>query len=90
MMPWFPIAVVSALLAITVFAYECDQENKREEEQKRARDKIADLKNRISRLELEHDHLLPVLGMRNDQVRAMANEISSLRAELEKARRRAG
>lgn len=91
-MPLFiPVVVAaSALIAIAGVVYGCDQENKREEEQKRARDEIADLKNRISELEREHDHLLPVLGKRNDQVRALANKISRLRAELEEARRRAG
>ena len=89
-MPLIPLfIVVSTLLAITGFAYGCDQENKREEEQERARDEIAKLKNRISELERDHDRLLPVLGKSNDQVRALADEISRLRGELAEARRRA-
>ena len=83
------VVVASALLAIAGVAYGCDQENKREEEQERARDEIAKLKSRISELERKHGHLLPVLGKRNHQVRALADEISRLRAELEKVRRRA-
>ena len=90
-MPWLiPIAVVSALLAITGVAYGCDQENKREEEQKRARDEIAKLKKRISELERKRDRLLPQLGKKNHHVRTLADEISRLRVELEEARRRAG
>lgn len=89
-MPWLiPVAVASALLAFFGVAYGCDQENKREEEQERARDEIAKLKNRISELERDHDHLLPVLGKRNDQVRVLADEISRLRGVLAEARRRA-
>lgn len=90
-MPLFiPVVVVaSALVAIGGIVYGCDQENKREEEQERARDEIAKLKNRISELEREHDHLLPMLGKKNHQVRALADEISRLRGELAEARRRA-
>ena len=90
-MPLFiPVVVVaSALLAIAGVAYGCDQENKREEEQERTRDEIAKLKNRISEFEREHDHLLPMFGKKNHQVRALADEISRLRGELAEARRRA-
>ena len=90
-MPLFiPVVVVaSALLAIAGVAYGCDQENKREEEQERTRDEIAKLKNRISELERGHDHLLPMFGKKNHQVRALADEISRLRGELAEARRRA-
>ena len=90
-MPLFiPVVVVaSALLAIAGVAYGCDQENKREEEQERARDEISKLKNRISELEREYDHLLPVLGKKDHQIRALADEISRLRGELVEARRRA-
>ena len=89
-MPLFiPVVVVaSALLAIAGVAYGCDQENKREEEQERTRDEIAKLENRISEFERERSHLLPVLGKRNHQVRALADEISRLRGELAEARQR--
>ena len=89
-MPWLiPIAAVSVLIAIGGVAYACDQETKREEEQERARKKIAKLNKRICELEQKRDHLLPVLGKRNDQVRILADEISRLREKLAKARRRA-
>ena len=90
-MPWLiPVVIVtSALAVLTGIAYGCDQENKREEEQKRARAEIAGLKDRIFELEQKHDHLLPVLGEKNHQVRVLADEIRRLRAELEEARRRA-
>ena len=88
--PVIPVVIAaSALLAFGGVVYGCDQENKREEEQKRARDEIAGLKDRISELEQEHDHLLPKLGKKNHQVRVLADEIRRLRAELEEARRRA-
>ena len=87
-MPWLtPVAVVSVLLALGGVVYGCDQENKREEEQERARDEIAKLKKRISKLERKHDRLLPQLGKKNHQVRALADEISRLRGELVEARR---
>ena len=88
-MPLFiPVVfIASALLAAGGIAYGCDQAGKREEEQKRASAKIAKLENRISELERKHDHLLPVLGNRNDQVCALADEICRLRGELENARR---
>ena len=87
-MPWLiPVTVVSVLFAIVGIAYGCDQEDKREEEQERARDEIAKLKKRISKLERKHDRLLPQLGKKNHQVRALADEISRLRAELAEARR---
>ena len=91
-MPLFvPVIIgISALLAIGGVAYGCDQENKRKEEQKRARTEIAKLKNQISKLERKHDRLLPVLGKRNYQVRVLAGEIVRLRGELAFARRRAG
>ena len=90
-MPLIPIMIgVSVLLAMTGFAYGCDQENKREEEQERARDEIAKLKKRISKLERKHDRLLPQLGKKNHQVRALADEIVRLRADLAEARRRTG
>ena len=90
-MPLFiPVVVVaSALVAMSGIVYACDQENKREEEQERARDEIAKLKKRISKLERKHDRLLPQLGKKNHQVRALADEISRLRGELAEARRRA-
>ena len=89
-MPLFiPVVVAaSALIAVAGVAYGCDQENKREEEQERSRNKIAKLEKRISKLEQVHDHLLPELGKRNDQVRYLADEISRLRGKLAKARRR--
>ena len=90
-MPWLiPVTVVSVLFAIVGIAYGCDQEDKREEEQERARDEIAKLKKRISKLERKHDRLLPQLGKKNHQVRALADEIVRLRADLAEARRRTG
>ena len=88
-MPLFiPVVVIaSALVAVGGIAYGCDQADKREEEQKRARAKIAKLENRISELERKYDHLLPVLGKKNRQVRALADKICRLRGELENARR---
>ena len=87
-MPWLiPVAVASVLLAFGGAVYACDQESKREEEQERARDEIAKLKKRISKLERKHDRLLPQLGKKNHQVRALADEISRLRGELVEARR---
>ena len=89
-MPWFILIGISALIGIAGIAYGCDQENKREEEQKRAHAEIAKLKYRISALEQEHDRLLPVLGKKDHQVRTLVDEIAKLRSELEEARRRAG
>ena len=88
-MPLFiPVVfIASALLAIGGIAYGCDQADKREEELKRERAEIGKLKNRISELEQEHAHLLPALGKKNRQVRALADEICRLRGELEDARR---
>ena len=77
---------VSALLAIAGVAYGCDQKNKREEEQKRARAKDVKLEKRISKLERKHGYLQRVLGKKNRQVRALADEITRLRAELEESR----
>lgn len=91
-MPLFiPVVVVtSALIAFAGAVYGCDQENKREEEQERARGEIDKLKKRISKFERKRDRLLPQLGKKNHQVRALVDEISRLRAELEEAHRRAG
>ena len=80
---------ISALAAISGIIYRCDQENKREEEQKRARAEIAKLKKRISKLERKHDRLLPELGKRNHKIRTLADEIVWLRGELEEAHQRA-
>lgn len=87
-MPWLPIlaAIVAVPLLIEVFSDD-DQEEKHAEEQKRSRAEISKLKRRISALEQEHDALLPVLGKKNQQVRHLADEICTLRSELEKARR---
>ena len=88
--PLIPVVIaVSALLATGAVVHACDQENKREEEQKRARNRISKLKNRISELEQEHDRLLPELGKKNHQVCDLADEIRKLRAKLEGARRSA-
>ena len=91
MLPFIPVAVaaVSVLTATAAIAYACDQEGKREEEQRRASAETAELKERISNLEREHGRLRRELGKKNGQVRAMADKITKLRAELEEARRRA-
>lgn len=87
-MPWLPIlaAIPAVLFLVEVFS-DGDQEEKHAEEQKRSRAEISELKRRISALEQEHDALLPVLGKKNQQVRLLAEEICTLRRELEEARR---
>lgn len=90
MLPLIPVVVaVSVLTAIAGAAYGCDQESKREEEQRRARAAIAELEERISELERKQRYQRRELGNKNRQVRALADEITRLRAELEEARRRA-
>ena len=90
MLPLIPVVVaVSVLTAIAGAAYGCDQEAKREEEQRRARAAIAELEERISELERKQRYQRRELGNKNRQVRALADEITRLRAELEEARRRA-
>ena len=91
MLPLIPVAVaaVSVLTAAAAVAYGCDQESKREEEQRRAHAAIAELEERISELERKQRYQRRELGRKNRQVRALADEITRLRAELEEARRRA-
>ena len=79
--PWI-IAGVMALIAGAAVADDVDQRDKRAAEQQRFRREIARLSARISELDAAHRTLSALLGEKNQQVRAMAEEIIRLRAEL--------
>jgi chromosome segregation ATPase len=85
--PWI-IAGIATLLAGGAIADDVDQRNKRGEDRKRFRREIEELTTRIAELELAHAMLSVRLGEKNQQVRAMAEEISQLRAELADRNRR--
>jgi len=86
--PWI-IAGVATLIAGAAIADDVDQRNKRAEEQQRFRREIAKLTTKIAELEAAHATLSAILGEKNQQVRAMAEEILRLRAELANWNRRA-
>lgn len=79
--PWI-IAGIATLVAGAAIADDVDQRNKRAEAQQRFRREIARLSARIAELERAHATLSSLLGEKNQQVRAMAEEILRLRAEL--------
>lgn len=86
--PWI-IAGIATLVAGAAIADDVDQRNKRAEEQQRFRREIARLSARIAELERAHATLSSLLGEKNQQVRAMAEEILRLRAERADWNRRA-
>lgn len=79
--PWL-IAGIATLIAGAVIADDVDQRSKRAEEQKRFQDELAKLETKIATLVQTHAMFSEVLDERNQQVRAMAEEISRQRAEL--------
>lgn len=79
--PWI-IAAIASLVAGAAIADDVDQRNKRTEEQLRFRREIARLSARIAELERTHANWTSQLGEKNQQVRALAEEIFRLDAEL--------
>ena len=86
--PWI-IAGIAALVAGAAIADDVDQRNKRAEEQQRFRREIARLSTTIAELERAHATLSSRLGEKDQQVRALAEEVLRLRAELAEWNRRA-
>ena len=85
----YPIMLgVAALIAFASVVHACDQQNKREEDQRRFREKIAALEERLAGKEREFRRLLRRLGRKNRQVRELAQEIERLREALAEARAR--
>ena len=83
----YPIMLgVTALIAFATAVYASDQQDKREEDLKRFRGKIAALEERLAGKEREYRSLLRRLGRKNWQVRELAREIERLREALAKLR----
>ena len=86
--PWI-ISGLFALIAGATVIDDIDQRNKRSEEQQRFRREEERLSTRISELEAVHSKLSAQIGEKNNQVRAMAEEIMCLHEERDSLRRRA-
>ena len=85
----YPIMLgATALIAFASAVYAHDQHSKREEDQRRFREEIAALEERLAGKEREFRGLLRRLGRKSRQVRELAREIERLREALAEARAR--